>query len=98
MEEALSFSLASVFLVCILLTILINWAVLRFLVESNLGPGSGFGLRAPWVDIHTLYGMSLHWSLSALPFLATENLKSRRQGTSYGRARIVERNLVRSFK
>lgn len=27
---------------------LINWAVLRFLVESNLDPGYGTG--APWVD------------------------------------------------
>jgi hypothetical protein len=72
MEEAVSFSLASVFFVCILLTILINWAVLRFFVESNVDPGLGFGSGAPWVDIHTLYGMLLHWSLSTLPFLATE--------------------------
>lgn len=74
MEEAISFSLASGFLMCMLLNILIKWVVRRFLVESNLHPDYGFGRDsgAPWVVIHTLYGMSLHWSLSMLPFLATE--------------------------
>lgn len=54
MEEAISFSLASGFFMRMLLNILINFAVLRFLVESNLDPGLGFEPGAPWVDIHTL--------------------------------------------
>lgn len=86
MEEALSLSLASVSLVCILLTILINWAVLRFLVESNFGPGSGFGLGAPWVDIHIVWYVAPLVAVSAPIFSHGENLKSRGQGTSYGRA------------
>ena len=93
MEESVSFSLASGFLMCTLLNILIKWVVCRFLVESNLHSdysfGSGLGSTLGGYPHIVRHGAPLV-AVNAPIFSHGENLKLRGQGTSYCKPREVE--------